>query len=173
MSGAIVARSRVVAERDNFGRFKEACRDAAHDTVKRTVELGAKTSRSMAPAGKARFRYANRPGYIPLKRSIKTSVSGNTGYWYSIAPHAMFVEFGTGAHTIMGRLRFTWSGGTFFWANPKFGPVGSGLPYENWTEGQGAWVRHPGTQAQPFLRPAYERVVKRQMMDIARSEFPG
>ena len=99
-------------------------------------------------------------------------LSATSGEWYSIAPHAMFVEFGTAAHVIKGKLHFYWKGGTFIWDDPHFGPVGSGKPYENWDE-SGAWVFHPGTGAQPFLRPSYDRVAKRQMMQIAKEYYPG
>lgn len=168
------AQTKCIFERNKMGEFAAKCELAAERTVKKSIELGARTSRSMAPSGKSRWRYDNRPGYVPLKRSIKTRMIGkNKGYWYSIAPHAMHVEFGTAAHLIEGKLMFTWSGGTFYWNNKQFGPVGSGKPYENWTPVRGAWVRHPGTNAQPFLRPAYTKVVKRQAMEIAKREFPG
>jgi hypothetical protein len=170
---AITAKSRVVFERNRFGQFAAACDEAAERTVQRTVDSGARTSRALAPSsGKNVASYSKRPGYVPLKRSIRTHVAGTRGYWYSIAPHALFVEEGTSAHLIKGYLNFYWKGGHFVWNNPEFGPVGSGKPYENWDE-SGAWVRHPGTGAQPFLRPAYERVAKRQMMEIAREEYPG
>lgn len=173
----ITATSRFVFERNSLGRFAAECNRAAERTVQRTIELGARTSRAMAPAGKNRELYSKRPGYIPLKRSIKTTRSGTRGYWFSIAPHAMFVEKGTAPHVIHGRLYFPWRGGTFVWNDFHFGPVGSGKLYENWDASRGsrggAWVFHPGTNAQPFLEPAYNKVVKKQMMDIAKQEFPG
>lgn len=170
----ITASTKAVYYRGNMGRFATTLDKAASDTVRDLIELGARTSRGMAPAGKNRHQYAARPGYVPLKRSIRTSSvgTGKRGWWYSIAPHAQYVEEGTSAHVIKGKLRFTWKGGKFFWNNPKFGPVGSGKPYENW-DSSGAWVYHPGTGAQPFLEPAYKKVVRRQAMDIAKKNYPG
>lgn len=169
----IVATSKMVFERNRIGQFAEACERAAESTMRRTVAEGARMSREFAPTGHNRARYAARPGYVPLKRSIKTHFEGrHRGYWYSIAPHAKYVEEGTSAHIIKGKLRFFWGGGYWYWNNPMFGPVGSGKPYENWDE-SGGWVRHPGTHAQPFLMPAYKYVVGRQMMRIAKEEFPG
>lgn len=174
MADAIVARTQFVFKRNRLGEFAASCERAAERTVQKTIESGARTSRALAPAGKERWRYDNRPGYVPLKRSIKTRMIGPVkGMWFSTAPHALYVEEGTGAHVIRGKLKFSWQDGFFYWNNPKFGPVGSGKPYENWSPGLGAWVFHPGTTAQPFLRPAYERVARRQMMEIAKSEFPG
>lgn len=174
MPAAVTVKSRVVFERNNFGQFAAACEKAAEETVRKTIERGARTSRNLAPAGSERWRYSDRPGYVPLKRSIRTRMVGKTkGYWYSIAPHAMYVEEGTNAHIIRGKLKFAWNGDVFYWNNYAFGPVGSGKKYENWTKTGGAWVRHPGTSAQPFMRPAYERVVRGQMMEIAKREFPG
>lgn len=160
----ITAKSNVVFERNRFGQFATRCERAAHETVKETVERGARTSRALAPVGGERkVNYSRRPGYVPLRRSIKTFVGGNYGYWYSIAPHALFVEEGTSAHPISGKLVFRWGARLFYWNNPHF---------NNWDE-NGVTIMHPGTGAQPFLRPAYERVVRRQMMSIAKEKFPG
>jgi hypothetical protein len=106
----------------------------------------------------------NRPGYVPLAQSIRTrkTINGSQGYWYSVAPHAGFVEEGTRPHQIEGKMYFYWKGGWFYWNNPE---------YSNWDE-NGAWVMHPGTDAQPFLRPAYERLVRGGgMQRILREEF--
>ncbi len=167
----ITAKSKVVTGgRDDWGRFTRRCVEASESTVKALVETGAKTSRALAPVGKNRAAYARRPGYVPLNKSIKTFTQGNMGYWYSIAPHALYVELGTDPHWITGKLYFLWKGGFFFWNNPKYGPVGSGRNYENWDD-SGAWVWHPGTNAQPFLAPAYDRVVRRQAREIMKREF--
>lgn len=171
----ITARATTVWKRDNFGRFAAECEKAATRTVQQTIKRGERTSRAMAPAGKARWRYAGRPGYIPLKRSIGSRMlTATSGEWYSTAPHALHVEFGTGARTQPAKAVFTWHNGWFYWNNPAFGPKGSGKPYENWTPGAGAWIKHPGINAQPFLEPAYRRVVLGgEMMRIAKKEFPG
>lgn len=169
----ITVRSNFVVARDNTGRFLAGVDRRARKTVERGVERGARYSRQLAPRGKNRHRYDSRPGYVPLKNSIRTrvSISGTQGYWYSIAPHAKYVEFGTDPHLIEGKLVFWWRGGLFWWDNYRYGPVGSGKPYENWVEGQGAWVYHPGTKAQPFMRPAYERLRLGGMQEILREEF--
>lgn len=164
MGTIVTARSKTIIARDNFGRFADACDRAAIETVNETVKEGARVARAMAPAGKNRHRYAARPGYVPLKRSIRHRAMGTRGYWYSVAPHALHVEFGTSAHLIYGKLRFFWKGGYFFWNNPAYPG--------NQDEG-GAWVRHPGTSAQPYLRPSYEAVARRRMMQIAKDKYPG
>lgn len=168
----IVARSETIISRNRFGQFASELERASRRVTERMVNTGAKHSRRLAPRGKHRSRYDSRPGYIPLVDSIRTRISfnGTRGYWYSTAPHALFVEEGTKPHFIEGNLRFWWKGGFFYWNNPQYGPVGSGKPFENWTESRGAWVWHPGTQAQPFLRPAFE-IIRFQAGEIAREEF--
>jgi hypothetical protein len=165
----IKAKSRVVMARDNFGRFAARCDEAAVATVARTVKEGEEAARALAPVGKASGR---KKGDIPLRRSMRSTSEGTRGYWYSISQHALYVELGTSPHIIKGRLHFFWKGGEFVWNNPHFGPVGSGRLYENWDE-SGAWVFHPGTRAQPFLRPSYDQVARHRMMQIAKEEFPG
>jgi hypothetical protein len=183
MGTIATVKSNAVFERDRFGQFAAECHRAAERTVQKTVKRGAAMSRKLAPAGGERkANYSKRPGYVPLKKSIKTKVAGTRGEWYSIAPHARFVEEGTSAHMIYGKLYFPWRGGTFVWNRRFFGPISGSASgpysiastrgYRNWDAG-GAWVLHPGTDAQPFMRPAYEAVVKKQMMQIAKQEFPG
>lgn len=176
MADAIVtAKSRTIFKRSSFGRFAAECDVAATKTVEDTIKLGAATSRSMAPAsGYNVASYSKKPGYVPLRRSIRTRMRGATsGEWYSIAPHALFIELGTAGSTRhMGKARFYWKGGLFVWNRPEFGPIGSGKDYENW-DATGVWIRHPGNNANPFLEPAYDRVVKRQMLDIAKHNYPG
>jgi hypothetical protein len=170
----ITARTDVVFARDTLGQFLRGVEARERRVIEKGIERGARYSRALAPAGKNRSTYANRPGYVPLKQSIRTrmSINGNQGYWYSIAPHAGYVEEGTAPHLIEGKLYFWWRGGRFYWNNPRYGPVGSGKQFENWTEEGGAWVRHPGTNAQPFLRPAYERLARGGgMQEILRQEF--
>ncbi len=168
-AGTITAQSKVVFEnRNRFGQFAKKLEAAAHNSVEDAVKLGARTSREMAPTGgKSRASYAKKPGYIPLKSSIRTHVSGNRGFWYSIAPHAPYVENDTAPHKIDGPLVFFWPPspgnprGWFVWSKPGF---------DNYTP-KGAYVNHPGTKAQPFLEPAYTRVVRRQMQRILRDNF--
>lgn len=164
----------VVLERDRFGRFAAACSDAARRTVEKTIKEGAKRSRELAPRGRASGRHK---GEAPLHRTIRWKMTTRTaGIWYAGSRHGLFVEKGTSSHPITGKLTFYWDGGYFYWDNPRYGPIETAGPNEfaNWSEADGvAWVRHPGTNARPFLRPAYEEVVRGQMMRIAKREFPG
>lgn len=167
-AGEVRFSTNVILRRNAFGQFTRKLENAAHDAVEEAVERGARMSRQLAPTGgKSRASYAKRPGYVPLKRSIRTHVSGNRGYWYSVAPHARFVEEGTRPHRIEGELVFYWPPSP---GNPKGWFVWSKEGFDNYTP-RGAYVNHPGTEAQPFLRPAYERVVKRQMSEILREKF--
>lgn len=164
MTAFIEAKTRTVYNRNRLGQFAEEIEKGCDRAVDRWVELGAATSREMAPGPGYRVgNYSRRAGYIPLKASIGSVAHGHSGYWYTNAPHWKFVEYPTGAHSITGYLVFPWKGGMFRWDDPRF---------SNWTEGSGATVHHPGTGAQPFLKPAYELVVKRQMMAILKSEMP-
>lgn len=166
--GSVKASTHVILERNRFGQFARRLEDAAHDSVSEAVERGARMSRQLAPSGGAsRASYAKRPGYVPLKRSIRTHVAGNRGYWYSVAPHAKFVEEGTKPHRIEGELVFYWPPSP---GNPRGWFVWDKEGFNNYTP-KGAYVNHPGTQPQPFLAPAYERVVRRQMSEIVRSNF--
>lgn len=167
--GEIHAATNVIFVRNEFGQFARRLENNAHDVVGEAVERGARASRRLAPSGNAHNRktYARRPGYVPLKKSIRTHVAGNRGFWYSEAPHAMFVEKGTKAHRIEGELVFFWPPSP---GNPKGWFVWSKDGFDNYTP-KGAYVNHPGTEAQPFLEPAYQRVVRRQMNEILREKF--
>lgn len=156
-------KSNVVFKRNRFGHFASECEMAANSTVRDLIESGARTSRGMAPSG-PKGSYVRKPGYIPLKRSIKTQMIATTrGYWYSIAPHAMHVEFGTSAHIMAGQMTFWWAreGRWFIWNHPAY----------PWNQNP-TIIKHPATRAQPFLRPAYERI-KTQAMRVARENYPG
>lgn len=120
---------------------------------------GARESRRIAPRG---ARKDPRPGHTPLHLSIRWKVEGMRGYWYSTSEHALPQELGSKPHMIVGKVKFFWlnSGEWFVWNHPKFGPRGSGKPYENWDEAGGATIRHPGNKAQAFLEPAFDRVAR-------------
>lgn len=71
----------------------------------------------------------------PVERGTLTrSVQVRANRVYITAPHWHFVEYGTRPHTIRAR-----PGGALWWPGARH-PV--------------AEVRHPGTRAQPFIRPA-------------------
>lgn len=161
---AIEAHTQTIVHRNRFGQFARQIEEGCDRAVERWVELGAATSRDMAPGSGYRVsNYSQRPGYIPLKASIHSQANGHSGRWYTNAPHWKFVEYPTGSHPITGFLNFPWRGGRFVWDDPRF---------NNWDEEEGATVSHPGTSAQPFMKPAYELVVRRQMMEILKSEMP-
>lgn len=166
MATVVRARSKAVYARSSFGEFARECEAAADRTALKTAQAGARASRQLAPVGAKRD---GRPGHVPLKKSIKSRMTGKArAEWYSVSKHALFVEFGTGPHFIIGKMSFDWSNaGTFFyWNNPKY-------YHYNWDETNGAVIRHPGAGAQPFLLPAYEMVARRKAMAIAKQEFPG
>lgn len=164
----IKVNTNVVFERDEFGRFIKECEDAAHRTVEDTVKLGVRTAKALAPVGGERkSNYSQRAGYRPLRSSIEGKAMGNRGEWTVSAPHWKYVEFSTGAHPITGFLGFPWEGspeGQFVWHDYRF---------SNWNEAEGATIHHPGTHEQPFMRPSYERAARRQMMAIAKRNYPG
>lgn len=156
-SSVFIARSRTVVARDEFGRFAAECNAATRDGIEDIVKDGAAASRRYAPVG---TKVDTRPGHIPLKRSIRYEARGLRGEWYSVSKHALPQELGAAPHLIVGKVRFFWTKANewFVWNHPRFGPVGSGKRYENWTPGGGVTINHPGNPAQPFLEPAYEEV---------------
>lgn len=151
-----VAVSNRVVARNGLGRFIADCEQAGHDTVEKLVDRGAKMSKRMAPEGSD-----HDPRSIPLKQSIFPRMLGRTaGVWESIARHAMFVEERTNPHTMFGDpvFRFYWENAGRMWIPGLFGEPDI--------------INHPGTEAQPFLRPAYEAIMA-QAMRVARSQYPG
>lgn len=151
----VTASNRVIA-RNGLGRFIQDCEQAATETVKELVEEGAKLSRKLAPEGSD-----HDPRSIPLKQSIwPRMISATSGVWESFSRHAMFVEEDTAPHTIMGSPFFQ-----FYWDN-------AGRMWIPGLFGEPDVVNHPGTTAQPFLRPAYESIMARAM-SVAKSKYPG
>ncbi len=148
MSGVAVS-NRVIA-RNDIGRFRAACSDAAEKTVEEAIERGAKLSRQMAPRGTKRD-----PRTTKLKNSIEPRMLSRTqGEWKATARHALAIEKGAVPHQITGWVNF-------FWENEE----------RNWVPGKNL-INHPGNAAQPYLRPAYI-VVMKQLMQIARTKYPG
>lgn len=137
-----------VVHRGRWGRFAAHYENAGTQTVHDAIEEGAKISRALAPVGTKPD-----PRTIPLKASIDTEMtSRNSGRWLSTARHAHAVEFGSRPHTISARVRFWWEAAGRWW-----------IPGEG-------FIHHPGNQAQPFMRPAYD-VVKRRLSEIARKRY--
>lgn len=150
----VTASNRVVA-RNSIGQFIEKCEQAATATVETLIDKGAKMSREMAPEGSD-----HDPRSIPLKQSIHARlISSTSGVWESWSRHAMFVEKDTKPHTYSGNpfFQFYWENAGRMWVPGLFGETDI--------------VNHPGTTAQPFLRPAYEAVMN-MAMEVAREKYP-
>jgi hypothetical protein len=146
------AQTQTVFLRNRMGQFIKKCEKAAEDTARLTAELGARTATEFAP---------KKSGH--LASTIEGHAEGNRGSWSVSASYWPYVEFDTAPHIIYGKLVFPYKGGLFVWDNPH---------YPNNQDAGGAWVNHPGTDAQPFMIPSYE-VVSKTMMDIARLQYPG
>ncbi len=145
-----VAVSNRVIARNNFGQFIRDCEQAAEKTVKESIDRGAKLSRDLAPAGNKTDSRTPK-----LKDSIKPEMLSRTsGVWKCTARHALPVETGSVPHEITGDVLFFWEREGRWW-NP-----GDNI------------INHPGNAAQPYLRPAYD-IVSREMMNIARRNYPG
>ena len=158
---ARVAVSNRVVARSRIGQFIADCEDAGHRTVKEMVQEGAKLSRQMAPTGRK-----HDPRTIPLKQSINWEmISRTAGHWYSTARHALAQELGAGPHVIMGNpaLKFYWEEMSRMW-----------VPAAEFYNDPGAvdLINHPGNPPQPYLRPAYE-VIMRRWARIARKYYPS
>lgn len=107
-----------------------------------------------------------------LKRSIKAVLLNNNRELRIVTdvPYARVMEEGSRPHPIHGvRATFTWKGGTFVWNDPRYGPVGSGKRYENWTPGYGATVRHPGTKGHFFFRRSFMETFAEARTVMARA----
>ena len=67
--------------------------------------------------------------------------------------------FTAGMEKKEGFLNFYWEkkGRRFVWDDPK---------YDNWDEGTGVTIRHPGNDPQPFLAPAF-RIIQDRLNAIA------
>lgn len=159
---AQVAVSNRVIARSRIGRFIADCEDAGHKTVKEMVQDGAKLSRQMAPLG-----HKHDARTIPLRQSINWEmISRTAGHWYSTARHALAQELGAGPHIIRGNpsLSFFWEERGRMWipAAVFYKPPGS-VPVDI--------INHPGNAPQPYLRPAYE-VIMRRWAAIARKHYP-
>lgn len=130
--------------RDSFLQFSAACRAAATASVKAAIEMGADISRGLAPV---------RTGQLASTIQVRM-ISATEGEWFADAPHALHVEFGTRAHDQPGNV-------SFFWEEQG----------RMWEPGTNT-ISHPGTSAQPYLRPAKE-AVEGALMVILKANYPG
>jgi hypothetical protein len=145
-----------VVLRDSFGRFKAAVGNAAADSIDEAIDLGERLSFERAPVGEKTDLRS-----VPLRSAFfKERTSRTQGYWGNAARHALFVEYGTVSHPIYGHpfLRFYWDNAGRNWVPGLFGTPDV--------------VNHPGTPAEPYLRPAYD-IVKSRLLDIMKRHYPG
>jgi hypothetical protein len=146
--------SNTVVDRDAFGRFRAALEKSGSDTVRDAIEKGAQYSREEAPIGRKHDKRT-----VPLRDSIRSQMlDARSGNWYSVARHALPIEYGADPHPIIGDPTFL-----FYWEN-KWRWWIPGLM------GEPDVVAHPGNAAQPFLRPAYQRVMA-EVMEMARRNY--
>jgi hypothetical protein len=156
-----LATSNTVVVRDNMGRFIDQIRAGGERTIDEALERGASLSRAFAPVGAKMDSRTTK-----LKDSIYTvKLSSTSGYWASNARHALPQETGSKRHPITGNpaLGFYWEKAGRNW-----------IPAESFYGIPGLidYVDHPGNPAQPFLRPAYEIVMK-ELPEIMRKNFRG
>lgn len=88
-----------------------------------------------------------------LGRSIQPGpITGDSGTVVAQARYAAYVEHGTRAHIIQPRDArvLAWGGSRTLAGNLRSGSAPTHFAM---------FVRHPGTRAQPFLRPAAERAM--------------
>lgn len=153
--------SHAIMEQDRFGRFiNEAERGGD-----RLLEMLSDKMQSRAS------RYAPKRTRR-LARSIQTVILGNgrEARVFSDVPYAGAMEHGSRPHLIHGvRANFRWKHGYFRWNDPRYGPISpDSNDYQNWTEGGGATVRHPGTKPHLFMSRSFHetwgeaRLVMRQ-----------
>lgn len=158
MKMELATTSHVIA-RDSFGRFRRNIEQAAGETVRELVEEGMNISREMAPVGHKHDRRTT-----PLRDSMFMVMESSTkGYWGNFARHALAVEHGSRPHIIPGNpnLGFWWEKQGRMW-----------IPAETFygVPGMQDFVNHPGADAQPFLKPAYD-VIRDRMMSKLRAKM--
>lgn len=139
--------SKAVLEQDRWGHFiskAERSGDDLMEELQRKMEYKAK---QYAPVRTGRLRRSIKARLFNHKRELRLG---------SDVPYTGVMEEGSRPHLIHGvRAKFDWRGGEFDWRDFRYGPVGSGRPYENWTRAYGATVRHPGTKPHRFFAQAF------------------
>jgi len=128
-------------------------RKFANDIKKFSKEAGRSVEESIART--AAFTASEAKKIVPvdkgfLKNSIRPEKKGK--FTWEVATnigYGLFVEFGTGPHEIRIKKKMALSNGKVIF---------------------GKKVMHPGTRAQPFLRPAFEKA-KRKVFKELRQAF--
>jgi hypothetical protein len=181
--GDLVATTKTVIARDNFGRFLRECEIAGELTVQEAVEEGAKISKALAPRGKKKDTRSPTKLWRSIQPYMLTPTSGG---WGSDHRAALPQEYGTRPHKIPGNpdLHFWWHRmGRYFVAsrfyyfnydyyNDEYFDIRTGESVGPERPMVQTVVRHPGHKAQPFLGPAYKIMMSR-IMDIAKKHYPG
>lgn len=147
MSTAAVS-NKVIA-RDNFGRFISEIEAGGEKMMEAMMEDGMKLSRALAPKG-----VKDDPRTPKLVDSIDGTYTATTAQWWADARHALAQEFGAVPHEITGWVNFFWE-----------------REGRDWEPGPNR-IQHPGNAAQPYLRPAYESVMRR-WASFARRYLPN
>lgn len=144
-----------VSARNRLGQFIRECEMAGELTVKDMIDMGAEESRRQAPVGVKHDRRS-----IPLQQSIVTQMFNRTnGRWVALARHALFVEKGTRPHQIISsKFKFFWENAGRMWIPGLFQDPDV--------------INHPGTEPQPFLEPAFNKVMLR-WREVAKRRYPG
>lgn len=143
--------------KNSFGDFVSKCEASQYRTAQDIGEEGAAIARGLAPVDTGQ-----------MVGTIKGYAAGNAGRWKVGTDHWAFVEYGTSAHKITGKMSFNWAGGHFVWSRPEYKYFNHVLEGD---KSVAAWVWHPGTKAQPFMQPSYE-AMKPRVMAIARKNYP-
>jgi hypothetical protein len=140
-----------VSYRNNLGQFARAVDRGIAEALNAMAEDGAAMSRRLAPRG---TKHDERT--LPLAQSITTEeTSSRSASWGSSARHALAIERGARAHPIYGNPDLS------FWWEEKGKWFVPGAEYYR-QPGLVSVVNHPGNDAQPYLRPAYQAIWARK-----------
>lgn len=157
--------SHTVLEQDAWGRFIKEIERSGDQLMERLGKRMEEKARRYAPIRSGRLRRSIHTELFNHGRSVRVT---------SDVPYAGVMEGGSRPHLIHGvRASFEWSGGTFVWNDPRFGPIGSvnRRGYKNWTREHGATVRHPGTKPHMFFARAFHETWAEARL-IMRQTYP-
>lgn len=153
--------SNAVMESDEFNRFIALAERGGTRLMEDLADKMESRAKRYAPYRSGRLRRGIRAILLNNNRELRVVTD---------VPYGWVMEEGSRPHFIHGvRANFEWKGGRFVWNNPRFGPVGSGKRYENWSPGYGATVRHPGTKAHYFFRRSFQETFAEARIVMARA----